>query len=373
MHTTIINSSPHLIFVVLMMLCIAIIKNGYTQDSIISKLPKGKWISNRGPFDPRPYDNTLFGSLLFTDDYFNWKNKLWIDKGISFGGYFSANIQIGSQGLPTHQISETLILFTWEPLRKARSAGRLVVGFAYDLTFGKPTTRGFADNQKLIETPNDLDTDPDQTFATLGLLHWTQEWRTGPNGGWAIRAGQLYAPSYFGPARYLDDDRRFFMARPVAAAAGAQWVGNNDIGLGVNALYWKTPFYISVAVMDGKANRNYPDVKSLGDAEFLYLAEVGLERDIDGPNEATLRITFSHLDLTDKSGPGQSLMISGDMLFNGVWGIAARYSRSFKRFTSDYKELVSLGFLWEQPFNRSQDLAGLGVFTGKPSDPNHNW
>ena len=66
-------------------------------------------------------------------------------------------------------------------------------------------------------------------------------------------------------------------------------------------------------------------------------------------------------------------MISGDMLFNGVWGIAARYSRSFKRFTSDYKELVSLGFLWEQPFNRSQDLAGLGVFTGKPSDPNHNW
>jgi hypothetical protein len=163
------------------------------------------------------------------------------------------------------------------------------------------------------------------------------------------------------------------MARPLAAAGGAQWVGNNDIGLGINALYWKTPFYISVAVMDGKANRNYPDFKSLVDAEFLYLAEVGLERDVDGPNEAAIRITYSYLDLTDKSGPGQSLMISGDMLFNGVWGIAARYSRSFKRFTSDYKELVSLGFLWEQPFSRSQDLAGLGVFTGKPSDPDHNW
>jgi hypothetical protein len=363
----------HPIFVVFMMLCITSIKNGYTQDSISSSLPKGKWLNNRGPFDPRPYDNTLFGSLLFTDNYFKWKNKLWIDKGISFGGYVSGNTQLGSQGGPTHQINESLILFTWEPVRKARSAGRLVVGFAHDQTFGKPTTRGFADNQKLVETPNDLDTDPDQTFTTLGLLHWTHEWRTGPTGGWAVRAGQLYAPSYFGPAKYLDDDRRYFMARPLAAAGGAQWVGNNDIGLGINALYWKTPFYISAAVMDGKANRNYPDFKSLGDAEFLYLAEVGFERDADGPNEAALRITYSYLDLKDKSGPGQSLMISGDILFDGAWGIAGRYSRSFKRLTSDHKELVSLGFLWENPLDRPQDLVGLGVFTGKPSDAELNW
>ena len=163
------------------------------------------------------------------------------------------------------------------------------------------------------------------------------------------------------------------MARPLAAAGGAQWVGNNDIGLGVNALYWKTPFYISAAVMDGKANRNYPDFKSLGDAEFLYLAEIGMEKDANGPNEAALRITLSHLDLKDKSGPGQSLMISGDILFNGIWGIAARYSRSFKRFTADHKELVSLGFMWVNPINRPQDLVGLVAFTGKPSDPNHNW
>jgi hypothetical protein len=373
MGTTSKSNSTHLIFVVFVILCVAVINNGYAQDSIPPSLPKGKWLNKRGPFDPRPFDNTLFGSLLFTDNYFKWKNKLWIDNGISFGGYVSGNTQLGSQDGPTHEISESLILFTWEPVRKARSAGRLVVGFAYDLTFGKPTTRGFADKQKLIETPNDLDTDPDQTFATLGLLHWEHEWRTGPNGGWAIRAGQLYAPSYFGPARYLDDDRRFFMARPLAAAGGAQWVGNNDIGLGVNALYWKTPFYISVAVMDGKANRKYPDFKSLGDAEFLYLAEVGLEQDADGPNETALRITYSYLDLNDISGPGQSLMISGDKLFNGIWGIAGRYSRSFKRFTSDHKELFSLGALSLKPFNRSQDLAGFGVFTGKPSDPNHNW
>jgi len=373
MDTTSKSSSTYLIIVVLIILWITSTINGYAQESISPLPPKGKWIANRGPFDPRPYDNTLFGSLLFTDNYFKWKNKLWIDNGISFGGYVSGNTQLGSQGGPTHEISESLILFAWEPVRKARSAGRLVVGFAHDQTFGKPTTREFADNQKLIETPNDLDTDPDLTFTTLGLLHWTHEWRTGPNGGWGIRVGQLYAPSYFGPARYLDDDRRYFMARPLAAAGGAQWVGNNDIGLGINALYWKAPFYISAAVMDGKANRKYPDFKSLGDSEFLYLAEIGMEKDIDGANEAALRITFSHLDLKDQSGPGQSLMISGDILFNGVWAVAGRYSKSFKRFTSDHKELVSLGSLWLQPFDRPQDLVGLGVFTGKPSDPNHNW
>ncbi|PLX11291.1 MAG: hypothetical protein C0598_08515, partial [Marinilabiliales bacterium] len=322
------SNTCHLIFIVSAIFGITIINEGYAQDSIVSSPQKGKWISDRGPFDPRPYDNTLFGSPLFSDNYFLWKNKLWIDNGISFGGYVSANIQAGSQGGPTHQISESLILFTWEPVRKARSAGRLVVGFAHDQTFGKLTTREFANNQQLIETPNDLDTDPDQAFTTLGLLHWTQEWLTGQFSGWVIRAGQLYAPSYFGPARYLDDDRRFFMARPLAAAGGAQWVGNNDIGLGINAVFWKVPFYVSAAVIDGKANRNYPDFESLGDAEFLYLAEVGVERDIDGPNEAALRVTLSHLDLKDKLGPGQSLMISGDILFNGIWGIAARYSKS---------------------------------------------
>jgi len=183
METTSKSSSTHLIFVVFMILCITSIKNGYAQDSISPSPQRAKWIYKRGPFDPRPFDNTLFGSLLFTDNYFKWKNKLWIDNGISFGGYVSANIQGGSQGGPTHQISESTILFTWEPVRKARSAGRLVVGFAHDQTFGKPTTREFADNQKLIETPNDLDTDPDLTFTTLGLFHWTHEWRTGPNGG----------------------------------------------------------------------------------------------------------------------------------------------------------------------------------------------
>jgi hypothetical protein len=176
MHLGSNSSLTHLICVVFVMLCITLPKNGCTQDSISSSLPKGKWLNKRGPFDPRPYDNTLFGSLLFTDNYFKWKNKLWIDKGISFGGYVSGNTQLGSQGGPTHQINESLILFTWEPVRKARSAGRLVVGFAHDQTFGKPTTRGFADNQKLVETPMIL-----IPIQTRHLLHL--DYCTGPMNG----------------------------------------------------------------------------------------------------------------------------------------------------------------------------------------------
>jgi len=346
---------------------------GHAQNVINTSIPQAKWIYKRGPADPRPYKNALFNSLIFKDPYFDMKNKLWIEKGISYGGYISANIQGGSEGGSSHQISETLVLFTWEPVRKEKSAGRLVVGLAHDRTFGKTTTRIFADRQNLVETPNDLDTNPELTFTTLGLFHWTHEWRTGPDGGWGIRIGQLYAPSYFGPARYLDDDRRFFMARPLAAAGGAQWVGYNDIGLGVNGVYWKTPIYFSVAAIDAKANRKYPDFGSLADGELLYLVEAGLEWDVNGPNEKAIRVTFSHLDLQDALGPGQSLMISGNLIFDNIWGIAGRYSRSFRRFTADYRELASLAFLWELPYRRSDDLAGIGVFTGKPSDPDKNW
>ena len=341
----------------------------FAQVGIKPVFPQAKWIRDRGPFDPRPYDNTLLGDgLVFNKNYFEFKNRLWIDKGISYGGYFSANLQLGSVGTQAHDISETLFLFTWEPVRKSNSAGRLVVGFAHDLTFGNPTTRQFANNQNLVETPNDLDTDPELTFTTLGLLHWTHEWRTGPNQGYGLRVGQLYAPSYFGPARYLDDDRRFFMARPLAAAAGAQWVGFNDIGLGVNGIIWKSPAYISIGIMDGNANRKYPDFESLFKGKMLYLLELGLEKDVDGPNEAAVRVTLSHLDIDDDQGPGQSIMISGDIHFEGEFAVAGRWSKSFNRLTSDYQDLVSIGFMWVTPFGRAQDLSGFGFFSGKPSD-----
>ena len=344
-----------------------------TETETERRRAAGKWLTERGPSDPRPYDDTLLGDGVLGRKYFDTKNRLWLDKGISFGGYFSANVQWGSEGGPSHSISETLLLFAWEPVRDANSAGRLVVGFVHDWTFGRPTTREFADNQGLVETPNDLDTNPDLTFTTLGLLHWAHEQHTGPDRGWGIRAGQLYAPSYFGPARYLDDDRRFFMARPLAAAGGAQWVGNNDIGLGVNGVFWKNPLYVSVAVMDGNANLNYPDFASLADGQLLYLAELGFERDVDGPNEAAVRLTVSHLDLRDgegpEHGPGQSVMISADRHFGGHFALAGRWSKSFERLSADYRELASLGLMWLRPFSRLQDIAGLGFFVGDPSDP----
>jgi len=344
------------------------------QESV---LQRGKWLADRGPADPRPFDNNLLGNGLLNAGYFDWKNRLWIEDGISFGGYVSANVQWGSDGGPSHGISETLLLFAWELVRGSNSAGRLVTGLAHDQTFGHPTTREFADNQRLVETPNDLDTDPELSFTTLGLFHWEHEWWTGPDRGWAVRLGQLYAPSYFGPARYLDDDRRFFMARPLAAAAGAQWVGYNDIGLGVNGIAWKAPIYVSVALVDGRANRQFLDFSSVFDGQLLYLGEIGFESDVDGPNEAAIRVTVSHLDVADgeepELGPGQSLMISGDKRFDGKWALAGRWSRSYNRLSADYKELASLGLLWLGPLGRSTDLGGFGLFAGKPSDGTLGW
>ncbi len=345
---------------------------GAEDEPFSSILPRGKWLEDRGPSDPRPHDDVLIGNGLLGSDYFDFKNRLWADNNISFGGYFSANAQWGSEGGPAHSISEFLALMTWEPVRTGNSAGRLVFGFAHDVTFGHPITRAFADNQQLVETPNDLDTDPDLVFSTLGLLHWEHEFRTGPGSGWGFRAGQLYAPAYFGVGRYLDDDRRHFMARPLATAAGAQWVGANDIGLGLNWIGWKAPFYVSAAIMDGKANRQYPDFSSLADGQMLYLGEVGMETDLDGPNETAVRLTFGHLDVQDgeepSKGPGQTLMLTADRRFGGSWALAGRWSRSFTRLSSEYGELVQLGLMWLTPLGRPQDIAGVGIFAGDPSD-----
>jgi hypothetical protein len=339
-------------------------------------LPTGKWLYDRVQTDPRPYTDGLLFDGIPGKRYFKRKSQRWLEHGFDFGGYYSANAQWGSQGGPSHSISELVVLATWEPLRTDHSAGRLVAGFAHDYTFGHPTTRKFANNQGLVETPNDLDTDPNLSFTTLALLHWEHEIATGPGTGWAYRAGQLFAPMYFGVARYLDDDRSFFMARPLAAAAGAQWSGFNDIGLGLNIIGWMGPLYVSVAAMDGKANRKYPQWGSLMDAQLLYLLEAGWQRDEGGPNERAARLTLSHLDVLDgpspKKGPGQSAMLSAHGNFSGRWGLAGRWSKSYERLSSDYRELLSLAVLWLEPFSRPHDNLGFGVFAGDPSDPDRD-
>jgi hypothetical protein len=98
-------------------------------------LPLGKWLDERGPFDPRPYNDTVFGDGLLNRRYFERKNHLRVEKGISLGGYFSWNFQWGSEGGPTHGISETLILLTWEPVRDADSAGRWALAGRYSRSF----------------------------------------------------------------------------------------------------------------------------------------------------------------------------------------------------------------------------------------------
>jgi hypothetical protein len=68
-----------------------------------------------------------------------------------------------------------------------------------------------------VETPNDLDTSPGKSFTTLGLLAWDHAFWSDFDTGWGYRAGQLFAAGLFGLTGYLDDDRQYFMARPLAA------------------------------------------------------------------------------------------------------------------------------------------------------------
>ena len=163
------------------------------------------------------------------------------------------------------------------------------------------------------------------------------------------------------------------LVMPLAAAAGAQWVGENDIGLGVNVVGWRQPFYASVAVMDAKARRTWPDFDSPQDGELLYVGEVGYERDEGGPNHAALRVAFSHIDLDDganpQKGPGYALVVSGLRCFYGRFALFGRWTHSWNRESAKYQELLSVGTAWTRPFGRSRDFLGFGVWIGDPSDP----
>jgi hypothetical protein len=331
----------------------------------------GQYLAERGPFDPHPFAQTHFGDGPFLDsDYFNWKNRRWVDDGISLSGYFSPNFLWGSGG-ENYAVGEFLFFGIWEPIRHDDRAGRIIVGFAHDQTIGSLTTRKFANSENIVETTDDLDTDPDKTFTTLGLLAWEYEHLTAADAGFAYRAGQLFLPTYFAGAVYLDDDRRFFLARPLAAAGGAQWAGANDIGLGAHIQGWMNGFYASLAIADGDADRKAPSFSSLADGRLLYVTEFGFEQDLDGPDAFSIRLTLSHLDETQRDGvkpPGEAAIVSISRKFADRWAVAGRWSKSYRRLTSEYKELYSLALLRLRPFGFDDDFAGFGVFVGEPTD-----
>jgi hypothetical protein len=346
-------------------------------DDELARRPKtlggGNYLALLGDFDPRPYERTHLGERLFLGaGHFQEKNRRWIEDGLAIGGYYSANVQAGSESGGTHSISEFLLTGHWEPLRTTNQRGRLLFGFAHDQTIGSLLTRRFADDQRLVETPNDLDTSPDKTFTTLGLLAWDHAIWSDEDSGWGYRAGQLFAAGFFGLTGYLDDDRNYFMARPLAAAGGAQWVGANDIGLGAQIVRWRGPWYATGAIMDGSADRQFPDFDSLGDGRFLYVAEAGFERDLGGASEMSVRLTVTHLDATVEDGvtkpAGQSAILSFDRRMSEDWVVAARWSKSYQRLSSDYRELYSAGVIRLQPFSMDGDSIGLGLFVGRPSD-----
>ena len=366
-----VKQKPHYLILIGIGLLLAVFAS--TPIAKESDVKTGSYLRDRGPYDPRPFvDVRAVESFILGANFYQAKNQRWLEEGYVFGGYISLNVQAGSEDDTLHGMSETLLIGAWEVLRQANTAGRWIFGLAHDHTVGSLTTREFADRQGLVETPDDLDTNPDKTFTTLGLLAWEQEFHTGTDKLWGYRVGQLFAAGYFGSAVYLDDDRNFFMARPMAAAAGAQWVGNNDIGLGINVVASQGSHYVSIAAIDGKANRKYPQFDSLLDWELLYLAEVGLERDLGGPDETVVRLTASHLDVSGESpneGPGQSLMFSAERRFDNLWAVFVRWSKSYERLSGDYRELLSVGTAWLQPFGFNHDFLGFGVFIGDPTDP----
>jgi hypothetical protein len=85
-----------------------------------------------------------------------------------------------------------------------------------------------------------------------------------------------------------------------------------------------------------------------------------------------VRFTGSHLDLSGENpnqGPGQSLMFAAERRFDNRWAVFGRWSKSYNRLSSDYRELLSLGTAWLTPFGFHQDFMGLGVFVGDPTNP----
>lgn len=317
-----------------------------------------------------PTRKPRFDGPLMLPEYHQWKREVSSKYGLDYVVLSAPIFQVGSVDSKVYLDNELDILANWRLVENPERTGELFFWGLWVHTFTDLPTGAFAQSQGLISGPNGGGTDPDRDFVALSALFWQDTFKRDV-GDFSFRIGHLHASSTWATLDYLSDDRAFFIAGPMSAPLGANWVNSNR-GLGAVASFDAGSWYVSAGFADGKGSQKYPDFESFFEGDFKYLVEIGFKTTLGGrPGE--YKITPSYTDRTgdtdapaDRAGWGLILTARQEVADNLT--AFAQYRHSWDRAVGGFDRLLTFGLMLDPPFGWTDDLAGIGFFYGHPVD-----
>lgn len=179
-------------------------------------------------------------------------------------------------------------------------------------------------------------------------------------------AGKIDTTNYIATSRYADDTQ-FFMNRAFSSNPGVNYP---DYGLGaVFAVAPSELFYMGVCIADANGIATRSGFDSIDEGDFFYAGQIAFTPSIEGGGKGSYGLTIW------RSDAAQRVETPGD------WGIALVLEQElshgivpfFKYSWSDgdatgVRNFVAGGVGFEGPFGRDDDVIGIGLSWGEPSD-----
>ncbi len=326
--------------------------------------PDGFDYGEIAPVFEDPLDRTGYISLgpidAWTDRYFEWKEKLGADYGISYliedrlinqwgGGAAIYDNEVNLVGR-----AELVDSDRW-------GTGAFMVWGQFAQSLGNNTGSEFQADVGVLSPLNGGNSGPDSSNEILQMLVWEQIML---DDRFRVQVGKLSTRTLVNLNRYADGDSLYFFS---------PMLGNNTVvpytallGSGVFA-QWKEKLWYVSGLARGADTEKGISFDAIEDGDFQYVGEVALTPTLPGIGYGEYRLTLSYDEETDERPDVFTISASLDQ------DIGERVGGFFRVAYSDdtwraFETRVAGGFQLKQPFGFRHDRTGIGAWYGKPTN-----
>lgn len=314
---------------------------------------------------PRPAGILPNGPVSILDRWMDALNDK-TDKAIAlkFGAAYTTVYQRASDGDDKDAAGGDADLFArWRVLGGEKDGTRSVIGVngEYRHDFGEQVPKDLSSQfDSLWRTTNGFGVqDPELVQAW-----WEQHLA---NDKLVVTVGKLDVDNFYNKYRYQSDSTAF-MSQAFSSNPARKHPGN---GLGINGLARvANDWYVTAGVHDANGNKAKSGFHTIDEGDVFVAAEVGWTPTFENLGKGNYSLDFWHTDAASIEGfpsdKGIALSCEQELCKN--------YVPFFRASTSDgdatgINYLVEGGIGLEGVIRGKEDLTGIGLAWGKPSDP----
>jgi len=222
----------------------------------------------------------------------------------------------------------------------------------------------------LLWDTNDIGADSSNTsFLVLGIDQWFLDERV------SVGFGKMFPGQMVLSSPYTADNSNTFTSKMISGNPVVSWW--EALGIGANVGYFGKHWFLQASFIDSKAESDL-DFSSFFDGKFTYLVEATWQP--ENPNGETSIGLVGYYTEAREQRTSESGVVGQ---FTYEWGADANYA-AFGRYSyrdgGESENLVNpvseepvkhggfIGFGWNRPFGRADDLLAAAWMYGEPTD-----